>query len=112
MSEPTTANDAQSDGAVLPARPTVGTLGLGTAGILEIGKTGGITSVGLYVLWSLISGDLDRLHKDVDEVSTQVTDVKSDVQDLRTDIQRQVQDLRTDVTRLQVETSLRDGRKP
>ena len=112
MSTPPSPSDAQSDGQVLPLRPTVGGLGLGTAGILEIGKTGGITSVGLYVLWSLISGDLDRLHKDVDDVSEQVTGVKADVQSFRTELQKEVQDLRTDVTRLQVETAMRADRKP
>jgi len=108
MSDATTT-DAQSPE---PARPTVGGLGLGTAGILEIGKTSGITGVAFYVLWSLISGDLDRLHDGIDDVAEQVTGVQSDVQSLRNEVQKEMQELRTDVTRLQVQTDLRDNRKP
>ncbi len=105
----TTNLDAQSPE---PARPTVGSMGIGTAGMLEIGKTSGITGVAFYVLWALISGDLDRLHKGIDDVATQVTGVKSDVQSLRNEVQKDMQALRTDVTRLQVQTDLRDNRKP
>lgn len=101
--------DAQSPE---PARPTVGGLGLGTAGMLEIGKTSGITGVAFYVLWALISGDLDRLHKGIDDVADQVTGVKSDVQSLRNEVQKEMQELRTDVTRLQVQTDYREPRKP
>lgn len=109
MSDATTT-DAQSP--EMPMRPTVGGLGLGTAGILEIGKTSGITGVAFYVLWSLISGDLDRLHDGIDDVAEQVTGVQSDVQSLRNEVQKEMQELRTDVTRLQVQTDLRDNRKP
>ena len=112
MSTPPSPSDAQSEGQVLPLRPTVGGLGLGTAGILEIGKTSGITGVAFYVLWSMISGDLDRIHKDIDDVGEQVSGVKVDVQSFRAEFQKEVQDLRTDVTRLQVETAMRAERKP
>ena len=96
--------DAQSDGPRVGT--TVGSLGLGTAGMLEIGRSSGILGVGLWVLWQAINGDLTAIREQVTGVSGQVVGLSVEVKTLSGDLQ----DLRNDVTRLQVQADLREKR--
>jgi hypothetical protein len=101
MSEEKPAETAEA------AAKTVGSLSLGTAGILEVGRSGGILGVGLWMLWQAINGDLTALHGQVNGVSAQVTTLTTKVDGLGSDLQT----LRNDVTRLQVQADVRERDK-
>ena len=77
-----------TDPVVRPPRRTVGGLDLQSAGALEMVR-GAVTSGGVgMLLYQLLTGQIDDIADDVDRLAARVEQVGSDVNELRGDVIR------------------------